>query len=77
MESRTDEARLRKILWARDLASRWGVSLPTIWRWRRRGAIPAPDFQGTGWRIAVIEALERGDLDVTPRGPSDRPARHK
>jgi predicted DNA-binding transcriptional regulator AlpA len=50
----------RTVLWAADLSARWGVSLPTLWRWRRKGKMPEPNFQGSGWLVATIEAFENG-----------------
>ena len=64
----------RRVLWAQDLRQRWGVSLPTIWRWRRSGLMPAPDFMDTGWRIETIESFEAsGGIPAPPA--LDRPAR--
>ena len=51
----------RTVLWAADLCERWGVSLATLWRWRRSGKMPLPDFQGSGWRMATIVAFENGE----------------
>ena len=48
----------RRVLWAQDLRERWGVSLCTIWRWRRGGLMPPPDFMDTGWRVSTIESFE-------------------
>ena len=49
----------RTVLWAGELCERWGISQVTLWRWRRAGKAPAPDFQGTGWLVATIEAFEQ------------------
>ena len=71
----------RVVLWARDLCVRWGVSLSTLWRWRRAGSMPEPDFQKTGWRLETIENFERGAAALPPHprpAPAARPrARHK
>ena len=57
----------RRVLWAQDLRQRWGVSLPTIWRWRRSGLMPEPDFMDTGWRLETIEKFEAaGGIPDTP-----------
>lgn len=54
--------RERTVLWPADLARRWGVTAVTLWRWQRAGKMPPPDFQTarSGWRLATIEAFERG-----------------
>lgn len=48
---------------ANELASRFGVSKATIWRWKRVGLIPSPIYLGarcTRWREEDIQAYERG-----------------
>jgi predicted site-specific integrase-resolvase len=60
-QGRDVAARRAKVIWAAELCERWDVSLVTLWRWRRRGQMPAPDFQGTGWLVATIEAFENGE----------------
>ena len=68
----------RTVLWAQDLRERWGVSLCTIWRWRRAGLVPEPDFMDSGWRLETIEKFERaGGIPARPTSSPGRPARHK
>lgn len=72
----------RRVLWAQDLRARWGVSLATIWRWRRAGLMPEPDFMNTGWLLATVENFESaGGIPDAPTldHPHRRtgPARHK
>ncbi|MFL0797826.1 MAG: AlpA family phage regulatory protein [Cellvibrionaceae bacterium] len=53
----------KKFFRSDELATRWGVSKTTIWRWRREKLIPPPLALGprmVGWHIEVIEAVERG-----------------
>lgn len=45
----------------RELAARYGVSRPTVWRWAKGVDFPAPVSLSPGctrWRIADIEAWE-------------------
>jgi hypothetical protein len=66
----------RRVLWAQDLRERWGVSLATLWRWRRAGLMPPPDFMASGWRLSTIEDFEvAGGIPARPT--SRRPVRHK
>jgi hypothetical protein len=69
------EIQKRTVLWARDLCERWGVGLTTLWRWRRAGKVPAPDFQTSGWLTATIEAFERGEKEINAGGPRAGQAR--
>jgi len=43
-----------------DVAERLTVSVPTIWRWAREGAIPSPVKIGgaTRWKLSDLEAFE-------------------
>lgn len=66
----------RRVLWAQDLRERWGVSLCTIWRWRRGGLMPPPDFMDTGWRLSTVEDFEAAG-GIPARPARSRPARHK
>lgn len=46
----------------RELSTRWGVGVSTIWRWAHQARIPAPVAIGpraTRWEIAAIESYER------------------
>jgi hypothetical protein len=72
----------RRVLWAADLCARWGVSLCTLWRWRRAGRMPVPDFMETGWTLPLIEEFEGGlrstrEPGRPPRSRPVPPARHK
>lgn len=60
------EGTKRTVLWAGELCERWGISQVTLWRWRRAGKVPAPDFQRTGWLVATIEAFENGNTANSP-----------
>lgn len=45
-----------------QVATRFGVSTDTIWRWKRMGGFPRAVKVGPGttrWRLADIEAHER------------------
>jgi len=52
------------VIYPPGLATRWGVSRPTLWRWEKVGRIPRRDFfiggEAVGWRPETIEAHERG-----------------
>ena len=53
--------RIREYLTAKQNAERFGVSVPTIWRWSRNGDFPSPVKLGancTRWRLEDIEAWE-------------------
>ncbi|WP_081698963.1 AlpA family phage regulatory protein [Marinobacter sp. EVN1] len=50
-----------KYLSARELASRYEVSLVTPWRWAKQGSFPRPVKLGpncTRWKLSEIEAWE-------------------
>lgn len=45
----------------RDLAVRYGISRPTVWRWAGNGTLPAPVKLSEGctrWRVSDIEARD-------------------
>jgi predicted DNA-binding transcriptional regulator AlpA len=45
-----------------QLAQRWAVSVPTVWRWAADGKTPAPVRLSPGttrWRLDEIEAYEQ------------------
>lgn len=61
--SNTTEFRAgRRVIWPKELCERWGISLVTLWRWRRARKMPQPDFQGSGWQVQTIERFERGQI---------------
>lgn len=44
-----------------EVAVRYGVSRPTIWRWTKNGSFPKPVKLGAGstrWRASDLEAWE-------------------
>ncbi|MEC9388073.1 MAG: AlpA family phage regulatory protein [Pseudomonadota bacterium] len=50
-----------KYLSARELASRYQVSLVTPWRWAKKDSFPSPVKLGPGctrWKLSEIEAWE-------------------
>jgi len=63
----------------KQLAARYGVTRPTIWRWVRENIVfPRPVCLSPGctrWRLAEIEAWERSALAKAPAAQSvDRDA---
>lgn len=51
----------------KQVASRFAVSVPTIWRWAREGFFPRPQKLGPGcsrWRLVDIEAWEKSRVEV-------------
>lgn len=53
----------------RQVAERYGVSRPTIWRWRNEGRFPLPVKLGpavTRWRLADLERWEQTQGEVAP-----------
>jgi predicted DNA-binding transcriptional regulator AlpA len=49
------------VLWPGELAARWGLSRPTLWRYARDGKLPPRDFaigDRRGWRRSTIEQHE-------------------
>ncbi|MCC6144814.1 MAG: AlpA family phage regulatory protein [Candidatus Hydrogenedentes bacterium] len=53
---------MQLFLTVEQVASRFGVSTDTIWRWKRNGAFPKAVRVGPGttrWRLADIEEHER------------------
>lgn len=62
---------IKKFLSAADLASRFGVSRATIWRWKREGKIPSPVYLGarcTRWREEDIVTYEEQLLSHATTG---------
>jgi predicted DNA-binding transcriptional regulator AlpA len=51
-------------VWPAGVQARYGISLPTRWRWEKDGKLPPRDvFVGgvaIGWRPETLEAAERG-----------------
>jgi prophage regulatory protein len=48
-----------------EVAIRYGVSRPTIWRWTKNGKFPKPVKLGAGstrWRSSDIEAWEQSQI---------------
>ena len=48
-----------------EVAMRYGVSRPTIWRWTKNGNFPKPVKLGAGstrWRSSDIEAWEQSQI---------------
>jgi predicted DNA-binding transcriptional regulator AlpA len=60
-----------RFLNVRDVAARYRVSVPTIWRWLKNGkSLPAPIHLSNGttrWRIADLDAFD----DALEPKPSD------
>lgn len=51
----------RPFLTAREVASRYGVAVSSVWRWVREGAMPAPVKLGqtcTRWRLEDLKEFE-------------------
>lgn len=45
----------------REVATRYGVSRPTVWRWLREGNLPPPDTIGPNtkrWKLATLEGWD-------------------
>jgi predicted site-specific integrase-resolvase len=74
-EDQTNAISQRSVLWAQDLRARWGVSLATLWRWRRAGLMPPCDFMDSGWRLSTVEDFEAAG--GIPARPSRSAAKHK
>ena len=58
----TEEARLKRLIGARGLATRYGIHLRTIARWVSRGVIPPPDqyiLSRRYWTLGNLEAFDR------------------
>lgn len=51
----------------KDLATRYGVSRATVWRWVREGHLPAPRKIGQStsrWPVSEIDEHDRKILDA-------------
>jgi len=60
----------------RQLAERWHVSLPTLWRETKRGRLPKPIRICAGtvrWRLGTIRAIEAA-REAEAAGPPGAPA---
>lgn len=56
-----------KFLSDKVLASRYGVSRNTIWRWTREGRLPKPHKLAAGttrWLVDEIEVAEGGSAQI-------------
>lgn len=50
-----------------EVAHRYGVSRPTIWRWLKKGKIPRPIKIGEGssrWRFSDLENWEKSQCEL-------------
>ncbi|MGQ7242941.1 helix-turn-helix transcriptional regulator [Salinicola sp. V024] len=59
--NRTYTMENQKFLSVKQVATRYGVSVPTVWNWARDGRIPAPikiSTCCTRWRLGDLEASE-------------------
>jgi prophage regulatory protein len=58
----------KRYLTVKELATRWGVGVSTIWRWAHEARIPSPIAIGpraTRWEISDIETYERDRREVS------------
>lgn len=60
------------ILTAKDIANRWGVSLPTVYKLFRSGALPGLRLspKNIRFRLQDIEAYEAGSWNTNTSSPS-------
>jgi prophage regulatory protein len=45
----------------REVAARYGVSRPTVWRWLRVGHLPSPETIGPNtkrWKLATLDGWD-------------------
>jgi predicted ester cyclase len=58
-----------EVLTAEELAERWQVEVPWVYEKTRKGLIPKVPLPGkyVRFRLDVIEAFERGELDSDER----------
>jgi predicted DNA-binding transcriptional regulator AlpA len=50
------------VIWNAELAARWNLSKPTLWRYVCAGKVPPRDFRigdREGWKRATIEQFEQ------------------
>lgn len=50
-----------RVVWAKGVEERYGISAPTRWRWEKAGRLPPRDVNvggKTGWRPETLEAAE-------------------
>jgi hypothetical protein len=77
----SEELRLKRLISARGLASRYGIHLRSISRWIARGVIPPPDQIICDRRYWYVETLDAADRARTvaagtkrAKGQDDQPA---
>jgi hypothetical protein len=52
-----------RVVWPRGACARYDISSVTLWRWERRGRMPARDVHvggKSGWRPETLDLYEGG-----------------